>query len=423
MDISNPHRSALSRLVIALLLLGSSLGAIDWWIEMERVDAKVVSLAASQATAFATDHLQDSAVFFHPEAQIKPHMLEHFRDTFPIVELYDAAKHKAFDYVAPGREFVDKALDQTRHVFPHDNKPAYKRMNIGRDFYVQVFMPLQKDGKVYGYFEGVYDVPNDVNTAIRENVIRSVIMVWGTVIVTGLILYPVLMTLNRELVRASRKVLRGNLELLEVLGGAIAQRDSDTNSHNYRVTWYALKFSEKVGMSRHNIQQLIVGAFLHDVGKIGVADTILLKPERLTDEEFRLMKQHVALGNSIISKATWLGDAKDIVEYHHEQWDGTGYDKGLRGEEIPLSARIFAIVDVFDALTTKRPYKEPMSVTDALTIINRDAGRHFDPGLVAVFNTIAEVEYRIINSHTNAELQQLLLATIESYYGLHAAST
>jgi len=418
MDISHPHRSALWRLVVAMILLGVILGSIDWWVEIERIDTKVLSLAASQSTLFAKDHLQDSSAFSQNDVQIKTYILKYFKDTFPIVELYDAAKHKAFEYVAPGRETLEDVLEQHAHVFPVDNNPIYKRFEYDHHLYVQVFMPLQKDSKVYGYFEGIYDVPNEVENNIHENVIRSVIMVWITVIVSGLSLYPLLMSLNRNFVQASKNVLRGNIELLEVLGGAIAQRDSDTNAHNYRVTWYALKLAEKVKMPTKDIQCLIVGAFLHDVGKIGVADSILLKPGKLTEDEFQSMKQHVTLGRAIISKAKWLGDAKDIVEYHHEKWDGSGYIKGLSREEIPLSARIFAIVDVFDALTSKRPYKEPMSLADALAIVNKDAGGHFDPSIVTAFNEIASKEYKTVISYTDTQLQQILLTTIEGYYGL-----
>lgn len=250
MDIARPHRSALWRLVAALILLGSTLGTLDWWIEIERVDEKVIALADSRATTFATEHLPDARAFSQSDEVIRAAVIDHFRDTFPIVELYDSSQHKAFEYVAPGKDFVEEALKRNRHKFPSTPKPIYQRLDIANDVYIQVLLPLQKSGQVYGYLEGVYDVPDEVVANIRSDVIRSVLMVWAAVIITGLVLYPLLMTLNKNLVRASRRVLRGNLELLEVLGGAIAQRDSDTNSHNYRVTWYAIQLAEKSACPR-----------------------------------------------------------------------------------------------------------------------------------------------------------------------------
>jgi len=421
MDIARPHHSALWRLVVALILLGSTLGALDWWIEIERVDDKVIALADRRATTFAAEHLPDTSAFSQPHAVIQAAVIDHFKDTFPIVELYDASQHKAFEYVAPGKDFVEEALKRNRHKFPSTPKPIYQRLDIANDVYIQVLLPLQNNGQVYGYLEGVYDVPDEVVANIRSDVIRSVLMVWAAVILTGLVLYPLLMALNKNLVRASRKVLRGNLELLEVLGGAIAQRDSDTNSHNYRVTWYAIHLAEKIGLPNEETRRLIAGAFLHDVGKIGIPDSILLKPGKLTEDEFETMKRHVVIGSQIISKAHWLGDARDVVEYHHEKWDGSGYMRGLRGEEIPLSARIFAIVDVFDALTSRRPYKEPLSLEAALAIINKDAGSHFDPALVTTFNSIAGDTFQAVQGHSDSELEQLLATAIEGYYGISAA--
>jgi HD-GYP domain-containing protein (c-di-GMP phosphodiesterase class II) len=133
------------------------------------------------------------------------------------------------------------------------------------------------------------------------------------------------------------------------------------------------------------------------------------------------MKKHVVIGGQIISKAHWLGDARDVVEYHHEKWDGSGYMRGLRGEEIPLSARIFAIVDVFDALTSRRPYKEPLSLEASLVIIQKDAGSHFDPTLVTAFSTIAGDAFQAVQGHSDSQLEQLLATAIEGYYGISTA--
>jgi putative nucleotidyltransferase with HDIG domain len=203
---------------------------------------------------------------------------------------------------------------------------------------------------------------------------------------------------------------------MEVMGSAIAKRDSDTNIHNYRVTIYAVRLGEAVGLDLPAIRNLIAGAFLHDVGKIGITDAILLKPARLDEFEFTVMKTHVALGVDILRKSAWLERARDVVEFHHEKYDGSGYLKGLRGEEIPVVARIFAIVDVFDALTSKRPYKEPMPFRETMAIVKGSAGTHFDPALVSLFEQIIEPLFHEISAADDATVERMLRDIIVRYF-------
>lgn len=140
---------------------------------------------------------------------------------------------------------------------------------------------------------------------------------------------------------------------------------------------------------------MITGAFLHDVGKIGIPDSILLKAGKLTDQEFEVMKTHVLLGIEIIKDDPWLkGAAFQTIRYHHERFDGTGYPEGLRGDSIPLNARLFAVVDVFDALTSERPYKKPMALNEAMVIIECESGcQLFSLTIVAVFKRLAPMLY------------------------------
>ncbi|EIC21486.1 HD-GYP domain-containing protein [Thiorhodovibrio frisius] len=186
-----------------------------------------------------------------------------------------------------------------------------------------------------------------------------------------------------------KQLLNANLEMLEMLGAMIAKRDSDTSAHNYRVTLYAVRLAERLGLGLPDIRALVKGAFLHDIGKIAIPDNILLKPGRLDEQEFGVMRTHVDHGVEIIRGSSWLKDAEAVVRCHHEKYNGEGYPNGLSGEAIPLVARIFAIVDVFDALTSRRPYKEAMTVEQALAIITESAGSHFDPRLVDIFLPLA----------------------------------
>ena len=236
------------------------------------------------------------------------------------------------------------------------------------------------------------------------------------VLVTLIAIYPIVISLNQGLFKLSAALLKSNVELMEVLGSAVAKRDADTHVHNYRVTIYAIRLAEALGLSEHEIRRLMTGAFLHDVGKIGIADAVLRKPKSLTDEEANMLRAHVALGVDIISKANWLEGARDVVEFHHEKFDGSGYLKGLKGDGIPLNARIFAIVDVFDALTSRRPYKEPLSFDDAMAIVHRGRGSHFDPRLVDAFDTVAPRLFSEINSAEDGVVEGALRGLVDRYF-------
>ncbi|MBD3256825.1 HD domain-containing protein [candidate division GN15 bacterium] len=188
-------------------------------------------------------------------------------------------------------------------------------------------------------------------------------------------------------------LLSGNLQMVKALGGAIAQRDTGTSAHNLRVVLYSANLAKTIGRSRPQMQALIKGAFLHDIGKIGIPDHILLKSGGLTAEERELMNSHTERGATIIEGVRWLDDALDVVRYHHERFDGSGYPDGLAGDSIPTHARIFTVADVFDALTSERPYKEAHSLDESLKAIRNLAGTQFDPDIVDVFDEIAPTLY------------------------------
>ena len=175
-------------------------------------------------------------------------------------------------------------------------------------------------------------------------------------------------------------------------------------------------------LPKREIADLVVGAFLHDVGKIGISDRILLKPGRLTADEFEIMKTHSLLGIEIVADNPWLAGAALTIRHHHERFDGTGYPDGLGGEAIPRAARIFAVVDVFDALTSERPYKQALPLVEALAIIERDSGRQFDPAVVEVFRVIAADLYARAAQAGGAELRQELPAVLSRYFKTDAAS-
>jgi len=172
---------------------------------------------------------------------------------------------------------------------------------------------------------------------------------------------------------------------LEALGDALDLKDAETEHHSRRVTAYTIAIAKRIGLAKEEIEVIARGAFLHDIGKMAIPDDILHKPGKLTDDEMAVMREHCYLGYKIISRIPFLADAAEIVYSHQERYDGTGYPRRLKGEEIPLGARIFAIADTLDAMRSKRDYRDAQSIEAARKEIELWSGRQFDPKIVNVF--------------------------------------
>jgi putative nucleotidyltransferase with HDIG domain len=172
---------------------------------------------------------------------------------------------------------------------------------------------------------------------------------------------------------------------LEAMGDALDLRDEETEGHSKRVTAYTIALAQAMGLESEELRVIARGAFLHDIGKIATPDSILLKPGRLNEQEMTIMKQHCERGYGIVRKIPFLREAAEIVYAHQERFDGAGYPRGLRGDEIPLGARIFAIADSLDAMTSDRPYRKGTTFAAAKEEIARCAGKQFDPQIVETF--------------------------------------
>jgi response regulator RpfG family c-di-GMP phosphodiesterase len=200
----------------------------------------------------------------------------------------------------------------------------------------------------------------------------------------------------RQLKSAIARIEHTYDETLAALGGALELRDIETQGHSRRVTHYCLQMARAMNCSGEELRTIARGSFLHDIGKIGIPDAILLKPDRLSEAETAVMETHARIGYELVCRIAFLTPAAQIVLTHQERWDGTGYPQGLRGLEIPLGARIFSVADTLDAMTSDRPYRAALSFTAAREEIARQAGRQFDPDVVAVFTAIAEELWRKI---------------------------
>lgn len=193
--------------------------------------------------------------------------------------------------------------------------------------------------------------------------------------------------LEEDVRRATAEVIRREHETLNVLSRAVEYRDCVSDNHTLRIGQYSRILAQGLGLNERMQDLMFHAAPLHDVGKIGISDTILLKPERLTSVEFEVVKNHTTIGYDILKDRSshYIGAAAIIAVSHHEKYDGTGYPYGLKGENIPLPGRITAVADVFDVLTSKRPYKEPWTFEDAIKLLEENRGTHFDPHVLDAF--------------------------------------
>ena len=329
----------------------------------------------------------------------------------------------------------DSEMDQTFHVF-YSNTFAYlgtvsNVFDLSRNnekntanYYVSAVMDknIQNINISITNLDRVIDgelvmVQNEMDSAIQLTQRNAMFFVAAMVIVLALVIFLSMgmtstlerykVALEKELEEKNAQLLAHNKRLLDIqdstvigMANLIESRDGDTGEHVKRTSAYVEMLANaacKKGvyndiLSPEYIELLVKAAPLHDIGKIVVPDSILNKPGKLTEEEFEIMKTHAAEGGKIvrdvlgnIEETDYIGIAADVATYHHEKWNGKGYPEGLSGEDIPLSARIMAIADVFDALVSERIYKPPFSFEKALEIIKEDSGSHFDPKLVPIF--------------------------------------
>jgi HD-GYP domain-containing protein (c-di-GMP phosphodiesterase class II) len=204
-------------------------------------------------------------------------------------------------------------------------------------------------------------------------------------------------TFKNERARA-QELRESYMATVRALSNALEARDAYTHKHAERVAAYGMELSRAIGLPLGELPEIEFGFLLHDIGKVAISDGILFKPEELSPKERALMEEHPTKGSEIIKHIGFLGDAAAVVRSHHERWDGGGYPDGLAGEEIPIAARVFAVADVLDALTTDRPYRPASPLQVAREMINAESGTHFDPDVVEAFNQITDETFERIKA-------------------------
>lgn len=384
------QRKAAGRIAAVTLLMAGCASPVAWLVSRENAEREVVAFAQEESRRVLAN--QHSLRLDIPQAAANAQQAAKLLTggLFEIAEIYNATGDKLAESITPTGQPLEAELPG--HRKPSYTDASYESLQLsGKQWAMRVFVPLREvsDGPITGYFEGVRLIPVWQHEQIMSDAFIVALMVCLASMVCGAAIYPVVVHLAGENERKARQVLESHIAMMEALGRAIAKRDSDTGAHNYRVAWISAMMGEALGLQGATMQSLIAGSFLHDAGKIGIPDAILLKPGRLDDAEMAIMRTHVEQGEQIVSGAGWLDGARDVVACHHEKWDGSGYPEGLRAEEIPLAARIFAVADVFDALSSRRPYKDPFPPEEVMRILQEGSGRHFDPQVLDVFTRMA----------------------------------
>jgi putative nucleotidyltransferase with HDIG domain len=237
-------------------------------------------------------------------------------------------------------------------------------------------VPLIAKGKVKGVLEIFQRDRQQVDPEWED--FLGTLAGQAAIAIDNAMLFNDLQRSNTELTLAYDTTLEGWAHALEL-------RDMETEGHSQRVTQMTLRLARAMGMRERELEHVRRGALLHDIGKMGIPDNILLKPGPLTDEEWEIMRRHPSYAYEMLAPISYLRPALEIPYCHHEKWDGTGYPRGLQGEEIPLAARIFAVIDVWDALRSDRPYRDAWEEDRVLDYIRSESGRHFDPDVVDRF--------------------------------------
>ncbi|UUZ84264.1 HD-GYP domain-containing protein [Paenibacillus sp. P26] len=435
----NPFRRFTLTLGVSVLLMGIALSSVILWAGSSFVLRETVSVTeaavsthfakipqlgkvfgedgrtpdagagTSGATAGAAEH-QHSASGVHGTSQDYDTLNSVVRMHFDLYSITDT-----YFYYPDGLITFSYDKNDIGRTVPEDKKEAFRQaVRTGQvvtkrvpGHLLYIWVPVKGDqGQVTGLVELTRDMAGQDRLAGRLDAVMLAIIVLG--------MLALFFGLRKVFISSAQIIDRNNLELgrmvdviertydesLQALSSALDSRDNETQGHSFRVTSYAIRLGMELGLSGQELGSLARGAPLHDVGKIGVPDAILLKPDKLTAEEWEVMRRHVEIGYQMLSHITFLESSLEVVKHHHERWDGKGYPSQLKEREIPLFARIFAVCDTYDAITSDRPYRKGRSCEEAREEIRKCAGTQFCPEVTEAFLRIDPEEWQAIRLHS-----------------------
>jgi hypothetical protein len=364
------QRTTAKRIAAVTLLMAACASPLAWLVSRENAEEEVVAFAQEESRRALTvqggTHLDGTQTV--AQAQLAAQLLT--GGLFEIAEIYGPDGRKLAESVTPAGHVLESKLP--KHGAPRYVQSYYESLHLpGGQWALRVFVPLRATaaGPVTGYFEGVRTIPEWQQKQILSDAFIVSLMVCLASLICGAVIYPVVVHLVKENEDKARQVLESHIAMMEALGRAIAKRDSDTGAHNYRVAWLAASTAQVLGLQGAAMQSLIAGSFLHDAGKIGIPD-------------------------------------------------GSGYPRGLVGEGIALSARIFAVADVFDALSSRRPYKEPLPFDQVMAILHEGRGSHFDPAVLDTFAQLAPDLHRQLQGLDEAATRKLMTDMVQRHFDI-----
>ena len=407
-------RVAISSLVAAIIVLAAAL-----FLEVGRIEQELVSGAVKEGRIYSIlyttylnkpvdENLKKLEGKAAEAAELTPYIYLDFL----------TSDKKTITHVAvpPGNDANQAFINKGITMIPSDHISSSWIMSNKR-VYLKISTPVKtpENGTVIGYISGIYRLtPADTKSAVYRIIMTCGIGL-SAVMVCGFLCYLGFLLLNNSIIRSVGELNRANAFLLRKLATALAKSDVMDAGHGLRLLIYAISLAEKVSLPRSHMRSLILGGFLHDLEMVPISHAILSKPGTLTKDEYNAIKLHPKNGAESIQKIKWLNSAGPIIKSHHEKYDGSGYPAGIKQEKIPTAARIIAIADTFDALTSRRPYRVPLSPEDALVLMDRESGSHFDPVMLSAFGQIALELHTTVSGRNEKELTRRLDTLLKKY--------
>lgn len=336
--------------------------------------------------------------------------------SFILVNLLSTNKEPLISLSLSSADAANKAFDAKGMTIIPGKHADGGWIIANKRIYNKVAIPIFDSGEdLAGYLTGIYLVSLKDTQMILKRFMLSFIICIAGISLCALLCYLGFLFMNNHLIRSVGELNRTNVFLIRKLGTALAKSNSQEQDHSSRVLLYAMKLAEKVKLPSEQKRTLIHGVFLHDIGMLPISPTTLHKEEELEKEELKQVDQHPKEGAALIRKFRWLRNAEKVVRYHHEKYDGTGYPDGVKHEKIPMVARIFSIADTFDALTSQRPYRDPLPLEESLATLEQETGLQFDPVLLSAFLDIAPHLHETIASRTSKELDKEVDKLLKKY--------
>ena len=336
--------------------------------------------------------------------------------SFILINLLSASEERLLNVSLSSADAAAKAFDEKGMTIIAGKHADGGWIIANKRIYNKVAIPIfASDEDLTGYLTGIYLVSLKESQVIINRFALSFMICITAITLCALLCYVGFLFLNNHLIRSIGELNRTNIFLVRKLGSALAKSSNQEEGHSSRVLLYAMKLAEKVQLPVDQRRTLIQGVFLHDLGMLPISPTTLLKEGELSKEEIKQIDQHPREGAELIKKFRWLRNAEKIIRYHHEKYDGTGYPDGVKHEKIPMVARIFSIADTFDALTTPRPYRDPLPLEESLAVLEQETGLQFDPVLLSAFLEIAPHLQETIASRNSKELEKEVDRLLKRY--------